>query len=75
MFDYHLDDGLTGVALHDELAQRFGARPALILSADDGGATRRDVLEHGLTLLRKPLRPLALKSVLDRVLASAVRVV
>lgn len=74
LFDYHLDDGLTGVALHEELAQRFGARPSLILSADDGGATRRDVLEHGLTLLRKPLRPLALKSVLDRVLASAVRV-
>lgn len=74
LFDYHLDDGLTGVVLHDELSERFGARPALILSADDGGATRRDVLEHGLTLLRKPLRPLALKSVLDRVLASAVRV-
>ncbi len=74
LFDYHLDGGLTGIALHDELAQRFGTRPALILSADDGGATRRDVLEHGLTLLRKPLRPLALKSVLDRVLASAVRV-
>ena len=71
LFDYHLDDGLTGVALHDDLAERFGTRPTLILSADDGGATRRDVLEHGLTLLRKPLRPLALKSVLDRVLAVA----
>ncbi|PNS08060.1 hybrid sensor histidine kinase/response regulator [Solilutibacter silvestris] len=72
LFDYHLDDRLTGVALHDALAQRFGECPTLILSADDGGATRRDVLEHGLTLLRKPLRPLALKSVLDRVLAAAV---
>jgi hypothetical protein len=30
---------------------------------------RRDVLDHGLTLLRKPVRPLALKSVLDRLLA------
>lgn len=74
LFDYHLDDGLTGISLHDALVQRFGERPTLILSADDGGATRRDVLEHGLTLLRKPVRPLALKSVLDRVLASAVRV-
>ncbi|NZA27402.1 PAS-domain containing protein [Luteimonas sp. SJ-92] len=70
LFDYHLDGGDTGVALHARLAARFGARPALILSADDGGEVRRDVLDTGLALLGKPLRPLALKSVLDRLLAS-----
>jgi signal transduction histidine kinase len=68
LFDYHLDDGDTGVALRARLATRFGARPTLILSADDSAEVRRDVLEQGLTLLRKPVRPLALKSVLDRLL-------
>jgi len=69
LFDYHLDDGDTGIALRERLAARFGERPTLILSADDSTQVRRDVLDNGLTLLRKPVRPLALKSVLDRLLA------
>lgn len=70
LFDYHLDDGDTGTAVVDRLAQRFGARPTVILSADASEAVRRDVQDAGFTLLRKPLKPLALKSVLDRLLAS-----
>ncbi len=70
LFDYHLDDGDTGIALHARLRERFGERPTLILSADDSGDVRRAALEHGLSLLQKPVRPLALKSVLDRMLAS-----
>ncbi|HEY0335277.1 MAG TPA: PAS-domain containing protein [Stenotrophomonas sp.] len=70
LFDYHLADGDTGVALHADLGARFGNTPTLILSADDGLQTRRSVLEQGLTLLQKPVRPLALKSILDRLLAS-----
>jgi len=70
LFDYHLDGGDTGVALRERLAARFGARPTLILSADDSPDVRRDVLERGFTLLRKPVRPLALKSILDRMLVS-----
>ncbi|TYT25099.1 response regulator [Luteimonas viscosa] len=69
LLDYHLDDGDTGVALHARLAARFGARPTLILSADDSGEVRRAALEHDLALLRKPVRPLALKSTLDRLRA------
>ncbi|HEX7991003.1 MAG TPA: ATP-binding protein, partial [Stenotrophomonas sp.] len=70
LFDYNLDDGDTGTALQLRLGERFGARPTLILSADDSLATRREVLEQGLTLLHKPVRPLALKSILDRLLAA-----
>ena len=70
LFDFHLDDGDTGIALHARLRERFGERPTLILSADDSGDVRRAALEHGLSLLQKPVRPLALKSVLDRMLAS-----
>ncbi|MGW8128295.1 MAG: response regulator [Stenotrophomonas sp.] len=70
LFDYNLDDGDTGTALQARLGARFGTRPTLILSADDSLATRRDVLEQGLTLLHKPVRPLALKSIMDRLLAA-----
>ena len=70
LFDYHLDED-TGVALHGRLAAGFGARPAVILTADPGEAVRRAVQEAGLPLLFKPLKPLALKSVLDRLLAAS----
>ena len=70
LFDYHLDAGDTGAALYLRMLQRFGARPALILSADGSEAVRRAVHEAGLPLLAKPLKPLALKSVLDRLLAA-----
>lgn len=70
LFDYHLDDDDTGVALWNRLCERHGPQPAVILSADHTEAVRRAVHEAGLPLLMKPLKPLALKSVLDRVLAS-----
>jgi CheY-like chemotaxis protein/anti-sigma regulatory factor (Ser/Thr protein kinase) len=70
IFDYHLDAGDDGVALHARLAERHGPVPCLILSADQTGAVRVAAQEAGLPLLMKPLRPLALKSVLDRMLAA-----
>ncbi len=41
-----------------------------MLSADAGETVRRAVQEAGLLLLLKPVKPLALKSVLDRLLAA-----
>ncbi|MGH8027745.1 MAG: hybrid sensor histidine kinase/response regulator, partial [Pseudoxanthomonas sp.] len=72
LFDYHLDGGDTGVAAAQRLTQRFGARPCLILSADLTETVRRAVQEAELPLLAKPVRPLALKSVLDRLLAARI---
>ena len=70
VFDYHLDDGDDGVALCQRLRERHGAAPCLIMSADQTGAVRAAAQEAGLPLVIKPLRPLALKSVLDRLLAA-----
>jgi PAS domain S-box-containing protein len=70
LFDYHLDDGDTGTTLRARLAERFGARPTLILSADDSGDVRRIALEYGLGLLPKPVKALALKSMLRRLLTA-----
>jgi len=70
LFDYHLDRGDTGVALAARLRGRYGPAPCLILSADASQATHEAVQEAELSLLPKPVRPLALKSVLDRMLAA-----
>ena len=69
LLDYHLDGGDTGMALHARLSERFGARPTLIVSADATDAVRRLAADAGLSLLQKPVRPLALKSTLDRLMA------
>ena len=70
IFDYHLDDGDDGVSLHHRLRELHASIPCLILSADRTGAVRTAAQEAGLPLLMKPLRPLALKSILDRMLAA-----
>jgi PAS domain S-box-containing protein len=70
LFDYHLDDGDTGLQLMQRLSRRFGARPCLILTADQTEAVRHAVHDAELSLLPKPIRPLALKSVMDRLLAA-----
>lgn len=71
LLDFHLDDGVTGLDVHTCLSADFGARPTLVMTADDSGTVRREVMERGLMLLRKPARALALKSVLDRLLAAS----
>jgi PAS domain S-box-containing protein len=68
--DHRRDHAETGVALRQRLADRFGARPTLILSADDSGEVRRITLEYGLGLLPKPVKALALKSMLRRLLTA-----
>ena len=69
LFDFHLDNDDTGLAVAQRLAASHGARPCLILSADHTEAVRQAVQEADLLLMAKPVRPLALKSVLDRLLA------
>lgn len=69
LFDYHLDDGDTGVALWKRLVAVHGPRPTVILSADTGGDTRDAVREVGLSLLNKPFKPLALRWAINHLLA------
>ncbi|WP_294990861.1 PAS-domain containing protein [uncultured Stenotrophomonas sp.] len=71
LFDYHLDDGDTGVGLWQRLAARHGARPTVILSADTGSRTREAVRDAGLSLLNKPFKPLALRWAINHLLAAA----
>ncbi len=70
ILDYHLDDGLTGLDLRTALGPAFATLPTIVLTADHHDATRSAVEANGCQLLRKPLRPLALKMLLQRTAAA-----
>ena len=70
LFDYHLDAGLTGLTLRDRLGPAAQALPCVIITADHDPNTRAAVEAAGCLLLHKPLKPLALKAVMARVLAA-----
>ena len=70
LFDYHLDEGDTGVQLWKRLTVAHKPRPTVILSADSGSDTREAVREVGLSLLNKPFKPLALRWAINHLLAA-----
>ncbi|MBX3688719.1 NahK/ErcS family hybrid sensor histidine kinase/response regulator [Dokdonella sp.] len=71
VLDYHLDDGVTGLDLRAQLATPIAHVPCIVVSADHGDDVRRAVAQAGVHLLHKPLRPLALKSLMARVLIAS----
>jgi len=73
LLDYHLDAGDTGLALLGRLRVHAPATPCIIVSADHGEALRQAVAEAGAQLLHKPLKPLALKSLMARLLGPRAR--
>lgn len=69
LFDYHLEQEHTGLALYRHLCAQLGqSQPCVIVSADGSDALRQATKEASLALLAKPIRPLALRSVLDQLL-------
>ena len=70
LLDFHLDGGQTGLMLRESLASAMPARPCVIITADHSAEVRDAIASAGCTLLHKPLKPLALKSVMARLLAA-----
>lgn len=66
LFDYHLDHGVTGLDLRAALGAEAHALPCVVITADHSDAVREAVLAAGVHLLHKPLRPLALRSLMAR---------
>lgn len=66
ILDYHLDGGDTGLALRARLAARFDEQPTVLVSADHGPELRARAAAAGVHLLLKPVKPLALRSLLAR---------
>ncbi len=71
ILDFHLDGGSTGLDVLRQLRARHADVPAVMLTADRDGELRQRLLDAGVGVLYKPLKPLALRQVLQRVTAAA----
>jgi Na+/proline symporter/signal transduction histidine kinase len=69
LLDYHLDGAVTGLELRSLLLCDEEV-PAIVITADHGEAVRAAVAAAGCHLLYKPLKPLALKSLMARLVKS-----
>jgi PAS domain S-box-containing protein len=70
VLDYHLDEGGTGLDLLRELRALGQQAPAVLISADHAAELKQAARQAGCALLHKPIRPLALRSVLRRARSS-----
>ncbi|MBU2112710.1 MAG: PAS-domain containing protein, partial [Gammaproteobacteria bacterium] len=69
LFDYHLDNGATGVDVAQQLQAHFGvSAPVIIHSADHSEQIRETALNAGYYFLLKPLKAIALKKLFSRLL-------
>jgi len=66
--DFHLDEGCTGLELLDALREVRFRRPAILISADHAAEVRQGARRAGCEFLHKPIRPLALRSLMTRML-------
>lgn len=64
--DLHLDNGETGFEAVQQLRQQSAMEvPALIVTADHSADAARDAAVYGLELLRKPVKPAEMRSLLS----------
>jgi signal transduction histidine kinase/CheY-like chemotaxis protein len=70
VLDYHLDRGQTGLAVLHALRAAYPGIPAIVLTADRDGELRQRLHESGALLLYKPLKPLAMRQVMQKVMAA-----
>jgi CheY-like chemotaxis protein len=70
VLDYHLDRGQTGLQVLDTLRCEHPGIQAVVLTADRDGELRQRLLDAGVVVLYKPLKPLAMRQVMQRVMAA-----
>lgn len=66
LLDYHLDGAATGLDARTRLTGLGAGIPTIVITADHSDAVRAMVAAAGCYLLHKPLKPLALKSLMAR---------
>ncbi|HEV7128234.1 MAG TPA: hybrid sensor histidine kinase/response regulator, partial [Ktedonobacterales bacterium] len=74
ILDFHLDGGRTGLDVWELLRAKHADVPTVMLTADRDGELRQRLLDVGIGVLYKPLKPLALRQVLQRVGVGVARV-
>lgn len=66
ILDYHLDQGHTGLELIEQLRMASRSCPTIMISADHAAEVRQAARSAGCEFLHKPIRPLALRSLVNR---------
>ena len=70
--DYHLDAGATGIEVLASLAQEADVPvPGLIVTADHSGEADQAAASAGYRVLKKPVKPAALRAVVSRLVLNA----
>jgi len=70
LVDYHLDAGVSGIGVAEELQSLWlDEVPSIIITADHTQAAKRAAALHGYQVLPKPLKPAALRALMNRMLA------
>ena len=65
--DFHLDDGDNGIDLAGELLSRWGGGiPCVSISAENTNTVKTRAQNAGWQFLQKPLRPAALRALLQQ---------
>ena len=66
LLDYHLDDNATGLQLRRSWPAAMQRLPCVLITADHDPQIRAEAEAEGCQVLYKPLKPLALRSLLRR---------
>ncbi len=68
IIDYHLDKGITGLDVMNELTHHWQQSiPCIVVTADYTDEVKQKINDLGYYLLRKPVKPLSLRSLINRV--------
>ena len=70
LVDYHLDGDVSGVTVAEELQAKLNVDvPGIIMTADQTQRSKQDAALRGFQVLQKPLKPAALRAMMNRMLA------
>jgi PAS domain S-box-containing protein len=72
--DYHLDGEDTGLGSIAAVRERWGDIPAVVITADYGEAVRERVRAAGFGIMRKPVKPAALRAMMSQLLLARRKV-
>ena len=70
LVDYHLDRAESGLELAEEMQKIWGRRvPSIVITADHTQDAQTAATARGCQILRKPVKPAALRAVMNSMLA------
>ena len=65
IIDYHLGEALTGLHLYQQLETAWGRHvPAILVTAHGDSSIKQQASNHGMGYLAKPVKPVALRSLI-----------